>query len=132
MSYCRWSSYGWKCDVYVYEDAGGGWTTHVASRKRVSATPCPELDWEAWRSLPEKERAEAFSAWHKSEREWLDSSTLVDIGLEFDGERFNDPTPEACAATLRMLKGVGYWVPEDVIVELENEHRLEMDDGEAA
>lgn len=29
MSYCRWSSDNFKCDVYVYADVSGGWTTHV-------------------------------------------------------------------------------------------------------
>jgi hypothetical protein len=28
MSYCRWND---ECDVYVYEDCRGGWTTSVTS-----------------------------------------------------------------------------------------------------
>lgn len=126
MSYCRWSSYGWKCDVYVYEDVSGGWTTRVAGRKRVAPDPCPEIDWEAIWRLPKEEQAAAFSAWRDAEREWLDRAELVDIGLEFDGKSFNDPTPGACAATLSMLKRAGYVVPDEVIRELENEHRLEF------
>lgn len=33
MSYCRFSSDGFNCDVYVYEDCAGGWTTHVAANR---------------------------------------------------------------------------------------------------
>lgn len=34
MSYCRWSSDGGQCDLYCYEDVNGGFTTHVAGRRR--------------------------------------------------------------------------------------------------
>lgn len=128
MSYCRWSSYGWKCDVYVYADVSGGWTTHVAGRKRVAPAPCPELDWDSLSRLPKDERIAAMSEWEKAEREWLDKSELVDIGREFDGNTFNDPTPQDCATTLLMLKRVGYWVPDEVISELENEQDLGEDE----
>lgn len=42
MSYCRWSSMNWMCDVYVYEDVDGGWATHVAGRRRA-IPPIPDL-----------------------------------------------------------------------------------------
>jgi hypothetical protein len=121
MSYCRWSSYGWKCDVYVYEDVNGGWTTHVASRRRVAPEPCPEIDWDQVWHMPQDKQVEAVERWRNAEREWLDRAEVVDIGLEFDGQSFNDPTAAECAETLRMLKGAGYWVPDDVISELEQE-----------
>ena len=35
MSYCRFSSDDWQCDVYVYADVAGGWTTHVAAVRFV-------------------------------------------------------------------------------------------------
>lgn len=34
MSYCRWSSDNWKCDLYCYEDANG-YITHVADNRIV-------------------------------------------------------------------------------------------------
>ena len=42
MSYCRWSSMNSMCDVYVYEDDAGGWTTHVAAKRRI-LPPIPSL-----------------------------------------------------------------------------------------
>lgn len=34
MSYCRWSSDNFECDLYCYSDVNGGYTTHVAGRRR--------------------------------------------------------------------------------------------------
>ena len=39
MSYCRWSSDNWKCDLYCYEDVSGGITTHVAGNRIVGDIP---------------------------------------------------------------------------------------------
>jgi hypothetical protein len=44
MSYCRWSSNDFQCDVYVYEDVAGGWTTHVACNRVVYSEPLREED----------------------------------------------------------------------------------------
>jgi len=35
MSYCRWSSDNWQCDLYCYDDISGGITTHVAGYRCV-------------------------------------------------------------------------------------------------
>lgn len=34
MSYCRWSSDDFECDLYCYADVRGGYTTHVAGRDK--------------------------------------------------------------------------------------------------
>ena len=40
MSYCRWSSDNFQCDVYCYADVSGGYTTHVKDGKTYNdATP---------------------------------------------------------------------------------------------
>jgi hypothetical protein len=31
LSYCRWSSDNFRCELYCYQDTCGGWTTHVAA-----------------------------------------------------------------------------------------------------
>ena len=41
MSYCRWSTDNFKCDLYCYEDVNGGFTTHVASNR-----PSPPYPYE--------------------------------------------------------------------------------------
>lgn len=108
MSYCRWS----ECDVYVYEDVTGGWTTHVAGRRNVNGKGPPVTGDTA------EEILESYSARAK----WLEEHTdHENIYLPFSGETFNHDTPQECAENLRMLKDLGYDVPEDVIEELQNE-----------
>lgn len=121
MSYCRWSSDGWSCDVYVYANVSGSWTTHVAGRKRVNAEPCPRMDWDALARLTYEERLAAVESWQRAESEWLEESPLVDIGLPHDGKSFNDETPGDCANTLEMLRAAGYTVPQYAIDTLREE-----------
>src|SRR5687767_6611694 len=41
MSYCRWSTDDFQCDLYCYEDVSGGFTTHVAGRRKIWDAPLP-------------------------------------------------------------------------------------------
>ena len=104
MSYCRWSSMNGRCDVYVYEDVAGGWTTHVAVKRRV-LPPIPSLPlgrvpnriWAMW-----ERRVRALS---------LRLIPALPIGLPYDGCCFTDSTPGACADRLESLRAMGYRVP---------------------
>ena len=115
MSYCRWSSDNWKCDVYCYEDCSGGWTTHVASQKHVDV---PEANF------PEENTKEAKDKWAKEMKEQmkhLETCTMRPIGLAYDGETFNDPTLEEFKERLTMLKEAGYNVPAYVFETIDDE-----------
>lgn len=118
MSYCRWSSDNWASDVYVYEDVGGGWTTHVAASK-LDHLPTPELD--IMKASPE-----AWLESHNKSMDELRSIARHPIDLPHAGETFNDPTPGACADRLSHLKELGYHVPDYAIEELRSEHRMEI------
>ena len=110
MSYCRWSSSDWKCDVYCYEDVNGGYTTHVAGSRITShVTPC---DY----STPE-----AMFATHTQQMKDLESATREKIGLSRDGETFNDGTLEEFRDRLKSLKDEGYTVPDYVFESIEEE-----------
>lgn len=113
MSYCRFSSDDFQCDVYVYADCTGGWTTHVAGRRHVFKEPLP-----ADVSLENKEE---WVKRYARVMELIDSAELVDIGLPFDGETFNDPTPGECADRLEILRAAGYNVPQYAIDQLRDE-----------
>lgn len=140
MSYCRWSSLNWSSDVYVYEHCAGGWTTHVAARRRA-IPPIPDVpfDW-----LPrfgghwnrETRDVEYPSPWHKRAARlvfrlagwWyrlhmasLHIIPLHPIGLPEDGATFSDDTPGECADRLEYLRSVGYVVPQYVIDRLRTE-----------
>lgn len=119
MSYCRFSSDDFRCDVYVYEDAYGGWVTHVAGRRHVideDALP-PPVEW-----IPGDE--DSVHRWFERYRQvskLIDGAELVDIGLPHDGASFNDPTPGACADRLEQLRELGYRVPDRAIKRLREE-----------
>lgn len=146
MSYCRFSSNNWMSDVYTYEDVSGGWTTHVAGRRRPFG-PVPDMMWgrislavSRWSRgrwdrdtgsmvYPNRLRKAVAFAWfsfvswwhtdvHMRTLHWI---PLRPIGLPFDGETFNDPTPGECADRLEWLRGLGYRVPPGVIEDLRSE-----------
>lgn len=116
MSYCRWSSDNWKCDVYCYEDVRGGWTTHVAGMKRIGEIPIYEFPKD---DSPEEQ--ERFMREYKAHNEAVDKSTLEPIGLPHDGETFNDDTLEEFRGRLTMLKEAGYHVPKWVFETIDEE-----------
>ena len=112
MSYCRWSSDDWQCDVYCYEDCRGGWTTHVAELRHTFAE-----------TLPEKIEFGEDGYWERDRKvmQMVDTAELVPIGLPHDGETFNDPTAQDAADRLMMLREVGYNVPQYAIDTLVSE-----------
>jgi hypothetical protein len=122
MSYCRWSSDDYQCDVYVYEDVGGGWTTWVAGRTRrlregVSFPPPvdSESDFAGW-----FERMRAVGRMVDSDHEGLlwDWVDLPDLP---EGDHFNDATPGECADRLEWLRERGFSVPQYAIDALREE-----------
>lgn len=113
MSYCRFSSDDFQCDVYVYADCAGGWTTHVAGRRHIPKEPIPPM-------VPLENIEEWVNRCIKVQ-ELINNAELVDIGLPMDGETFNDPTPEACAIRLEELREMGYIVPQYAIDALRSE-----------
>jgi len=109
VSYCRWSDNDSQCDVYVYEDCYGGYTTHVARVRRIPDEPLPP-------TIPfTPENKDAWLARYHEVSQILARTKATPIGLPFDGESFNDDTPEECADRLEMLRGLGYVVPQYAI-----------------
>ena len=107
MSYCRFSSMDWACELYCYESAQG-YVTHVASNKPVGEIPKAEHLFRV-ESLPE------FLKAHEAQMQWLETCERADIGKPHDGETFTDATLEDFLLTLQMLKAEGYVFPDDVI-----------------
>ena len=119
MSYCRWSSDDFGCDVFV-ADCYGGWTTHVAWGRHTNPVgPIPKTPHEWWTE-------EAVAA-REAQRKWLDAAVVIPIGLPHDGKSFNDETPGECANRLEKLRALGYNVPQYAIDVLRKEQG-EQDD----
>ena len=113
MSYCRWSSDNWKCDLYCYEYCEGGWTTHVASNRIVGDVP-------QVLNLLTADRDE-WVASHKAACAFLDTAEHQEIGLPYDGETFNDPTLEAFRDRLMHLRYLGYNFPNYMLQTIDDE-----------
>ena len=146
MSYCRFSSMNWRSDVYVYEHVAGGFTTHVAGRRRF-IQPIPDLLGAAMTSAihrwsgafwdnesravvyPFPWRKRICLAWFWFTTKWhryvhhasLQLIPLRPIGLEHDGETFSDETACECADRLEYLRSLGYTVPQYAIDNLREE-----------
>lgn len=106
----------WKCDLYCYEDASGGWTTHVAANRRKEPPP----DWDFLGDCPADEIGR--KVWidkllenHQRSMEWLETHPdLVRIELPYAGESFNDRTLDDFEARLHELRQLGYVFPDDI------------------
>jgi len=135
MSYCRWSSDGMKCDVYVYQDYHGDYVCHVAGRKIVNldeAPHCPSLlDYPRGEDNKITDEAtQDFMVKHRAWNEWLEESAIhEDIGLEFDGKTFSHDSATSMANDLYILKQMGYQVPQYAIDALYEEGK---ENGEQA
>lgn len=118
MSYCRFSSEDFQCDVYAYEHVHGGFAVHVASIKRIFKKPLPPPaafnDPVAWLDRHEKVLA------------MVDAADKVEIGLSHDGKNLVFAEPGEAADFLVALKAEGYCVPNYAIEALREEQQ-EMD-----
>lgn len=115
MSYCRWSSMNWKCDLYCYYSVGDFYQTHVSSRRIVGDVPEAPLQLIIDRKIGEWIRRQEEAS------KYLDNCKRVNIGLEYDGCSFEDKTPEEFKQTLLMLREAGYIFPDYVLGEIEKE-----------
>lgn len=115
MSYCRFSSDDFQCDVYVY-DSEEGIVTHVARARRVVDTSTlPALNGNDVDAILRRHR--------ELMRQFDDESIpIVPIGLSEDGKSFVDDTPGEAADRLETLRAMGYRVPQHAIDVLREEH----------
>ena len=108
MSYCRFSSDDFKCDVYVYESIEGGFRIHVSSKRVLGDIPKSA-------HLLHPETMDEFFKAHKKQMKFLQTAKRAAIGLPHDGADFLEPTAKDAALTLKTLKGLGYHVPDYAI-----------------
>ena len=116
MSYCRWSSDNWKCDLYCYEDSGGGWTIHVAGNRIDVELP----------ELPDMDNIEEWHKVHQKQMALLDDCKRVKIDLEYTGESFYRLDLEGFLDKLIELREIGYNFPDYVLKEVREEIKDEI------
>lgn len=110
MSYCRWSSDDWKCDLYCYHSICGNFITHVAGRKHVGVPVNPY-------KFPTKE----WSSFNLKQMEFLETAEMVNIGLPYDGASFSDPDLKSFLQRVNCLKEAGYHVPMWILESIEED-----------
>lgn len=117
MSYCRWSSDNFKCDVYAYlSDAG--YMVHIASNKIVGNPP--KNDWDLIKNGG-KGGVKKWVAIEKKRSKWMSKAKRVPIGGPLDGETFTFPNVVDFYEAMLVLRGIGYKFPDYVFIEIEAE-----------
>jgi hypothetical protein len=119
VSYCRWSSDWFRCDLYVYEHVDGYFAIHVAGRTNKACDNLPPefdadeeeaFDVGRWLALTEK--------LHTLMGEGFDDSKYRPLNLPHDDETFEEPTYGAMIRRVEMLVALGYRVPKGLVASL--------------
>lgn len=106
MSYCRWSTDDYLCDLYIWDDVAGHTAVAVASRRVVYEAPLPDpIPWDV-------ERIEEIFARQKIVRDL--PQHYEDIELPHAGKIFHEPDQKAAAARVAELRALGYCCPVEV------------------
>lgn len=113
MSYCRFSSDNFACDLYCYEDYNDEFITHVASNRVLGGIPKLPVLTEV--------TAEDYVAAHRAQSAFLQTAEHVPIGLPEDGKWFSDPDIESFRDRLAWLISLGYNVPDYVLPSIDAE-----------
>lgn len=113
MSYCRWSSMNFACDLFVY-GSSFGYTVHVAEMRfrdtsQLPEAPDPFLPYEEWFHL-NAERDAIF-----------DTLVSEKIDLPHAGETFTLDTLSELRDRLVELRGLGYRFPDAVLEMIDDE-----------
>jgi hypothetical protein len=130
MSYCRWSSDDFQCDVYVYESTGDFWSTNVKGRRRI----IPPDVLASFPVVTDDDAASRFAR-HRAVMRWMDATEpqWFDLShLPSAGESFRDDTPGECADRLEALRAEGLNVPQYAIDALREEQAEKARQGVGA
>ena len=113
MSYCRFSSDNFQCDMYCYPTASGDYTLHIAAtRYPEPSPPWPHKDTEElW-----QEYTTAIEAWRKN-----GLTNMVKIDLPHAGETRRYKTLIDLRADLILFKGMGYRIPDSAFEHIDQE-----------
>jgi len=115
MSYCRWSTDNYSCDIYAYESCFDGFEINVASYKYKGCVP--KVDYKLIASGDTSKFSEQYAAQLK----YLETCGTRSIGLKYDGETFSCDTLEEMKDILIMLVNEGYSLPDYVLNDIDEE-----------
>jgi len=114
VSFCRWSSDDFQCDLYVYGAEGDVVSINVAGRKHVLKEPLPpEISYD--------DDPGGWFARHNEVMRVVGDADMEPIGLDCDGETYSLP-PEEAADKVRELIAMGYRCDPAVPDEIEADY----------
>jgi|GEM_PF-1358293 len=125
MSYCRWSSNNFGCDLYCYESEEG-FMTHIAANRVVGDIPEASLAFlqeepdDASELVMDRltnynDKWKKFFEDHQAQMDFLETAEREPIGLPYDGESYCDKSLGEFLQRLLHLRETGYIFPDYVL-----------------
>ena len=117
MSYCRWSTDNFNCDLYAYQ-SDRGYIIHVCAGKYSGDIPKNDM---SFLDSGTKEDIDKYLQTSKVQSDYLKTCGTEPIGLPYDGETFELETIEDFYNKMQELIKVGYRCPESVLEGIKDE-----------
>lgn len=114
MSFCRFSTNGFRCDLYVYEDARGGVTIHVAGRRKVGWWPS---DWDILLIQDGPLRMpylRLWMWWHRLSMKIYSLMPWRDLPEPYAGASYYSLDYDEAAEQVELLMAAGFRCPKDL------------------
>lgn len=121
MSYCRWSSDNWQCDVYAYE-ADYGIVVDVAQRHRMFDPVYPYPLDSLYETLT-NQGMEAAQTLMDRQQLAVDHSHWIPLNPRYAGKNYYNLTKYEAANLLKTMKENGIHIPNSAIETLNQEAR---------
>jgi hypothetical protein len=121
MSYCRWSSDDFACDLYAYESVGDTWVIHVAGNRVVGDIPKLPPFPTAGITGKDDPWIASYHLAAKAQHEFLETAEREFIDLPFAGESLHCDTLQEFKEKMLMLREIGYNFPDYVLETIEEE-----------
>jgi hypothetical protein len=126
MSYCRFSSDNFGCDVYAYSSGEDRFHVHLAFSRVVGDVPkLPDLpDPGPGQALPQ-EAVQAYMEAHRAQMDFLETAEREPLDLPHAGGGFVYETLEEVLEGMLWLRSLGYRIPDYAFERIEEEMREE-------
>lgn len=126
MSYCRFSSDGWRSDVYVYADVSGGYQCWLAANRRDGLDQLADESYPDSRSInvDTGEWLEAWARWlaaHNANMELLGTLPVVPFKHGLGNGHHTGTAAEMADWLEQVARPEGLHVPQDAIDGLRDE-----------
>lgn len=124
MSYCRWSTDNFNCDIYAYE-SDSGFQIHICSGRYKGEIPKTDMSFLQDGS---KESISRYMQTSQIQSDYLKTCGTKPINLPLAGESFTLPDLQSFYDKMVELKEIGYRFPDYVLECIKEEISKEPND----